>query len=244
MKIQNLTVAKSNKTILNSLDAYFAPGKIHAIMGPNGSGKTTLSYTIAGHPDCEVISGEIIYEEKSLKDLEVHERSLHGIHLCPQYPSVIDGLSHAAFLKEAINVRRHNQNLEALDEFEFLKLLKQKAEEFKFNPKEYIRHSLNSGYSGGEKKRNEILQIALLNPKFIILDEIDSGLDIEAMKYIGNFINEYIKPDVTILAITHYPEFARLLNAEEVHIIKSGKIVKTGDIELVKSIESNGFGDF
>ncbi len=244
MKIHNLTVAKSNKTILNNLNANFEPGKIHAIMGPNGSGKTTLSYTIAGHPDCQVISGEIIYKEKSLKDLEVHERSLLGVHLCPQYPSVIDGLSHAAFLKEAINVRRNNQNLEALDEFEFLKLLKQKAEEFKFNPKEYIRHSLNSGYSGGEKKRNEILQISLLNPKFIILDEIDSGLDIEAMKYIGNFINQYIQPDVTILAITHYPEFARLLNAQEVHIIKQGQIVKTGDIELVKSIEANGFGDF
>jgi len=244
MKIQNLSVAKSNKKILNNLNANFEPGKIHAIMGPNGSGKTTLSYTIAGHPDCEVISGDIIYKEQSLKDLEVHERSLLGVHLCPQYPSVIDGLSHAAFLKEAINIRRHNQNLEALDEFEFLKLLKQKAEEFKFNPKDYIRHSLNSGYSGGEKKRNEILQISLLNPKFIILDEIDSGLDIEAMKYIGNFINQYIQPDVTILAITHYPEFARLLNAKEVHIIKQGQIVKTGDIDLVKSIEANGFGDF
>lgn len=244
MRIQNLTVAKSNKIILNNLNAYFEPGKIHAIMGPNGSGKTTLSYTIAGHPDCEVVSGDIIYKEQSVKELEVHERSLLGVHLCPQYPSVIDGLSHAAFLKEAINVRRNHENLEALDEFQFLKLLKQKAEQFQFNPKDYIRHSLNSGYSGGEKKRNEILQISLLNPKFIILDEIDSGLDIEAMKYIGNFINQYIQSDVTILAITHYPEFARLLNAAEVHIIKQGKIVKTGSIDLVKSIEANGFGDF
>jgi Fe-S cluster assembly ATP-binding protein len=244
MKIENLTVAKSNKTILNGLNAYFEPGKIHAIMGPNGSGKTTLSYTIAGHPDCEIVEGNILYKEQSLKELEVHERSLLGVHLCPQYPSVIEGLSHAAFLKEAINVRRHHQNLEPLDEFEFLKLLKQKAQEFKFEPKEYIRHSLNSGYSGGEKKRNEILQISMLNPKFIILDEIDSGLDIEAMKYIGEFINNYLKPDVTMLVITHYPEFARLLNAEKVHIIKGGRIVRTEGIDIVKNIEANGFGDF
>lgn len=244
MKIQNLTVAKSNKTILNGLNAHFEPGQIHAIMGPNGSGKTTLSYTIAGHPDCDILSGRIDYQGKSLTDLDVHERSLLGVHLCPQYPSVIEGLSHAAFLKEALNIRRHSQNLEPLDEFEFLKLLKQKASDFKFEPKDYIRHSLNSGYSGGEKKRNEILQISILNPNFIILDEIDSGLDIEAMKYIGNFINNYLNPNVTILVITHYPEFARLLNAQKVHIIKSGQIVKTDDIEIVKHIELNGFGDF
>lgn len=244
MKIENLTVAKSNKTILDNLNADFEPGKIHAIMGPNGSGKTTLSYTIAGHPDCEVISGSISYKEKEINNLEVHERSLLGIHLCPQYPSVIEGLSHAAFLKEAINVRKHHENLDPLDEFEFLKLLRKQAVEFNFNPKDYIRHSLNSGYSGGEKKRNEILQISLLNPKFIILDEIDSGLDIEAMKYIGAFINSYVKPDVTILAITHYPEFARLLNVEKVHIIKSGKIVKTDNIDVIKKIEANGFGEF
>lgn len=244
MKIENLTVSKSNKIILNSLNASFEPGIIHAIMGPNGSGKTTLSYTVAGHPDCEVSEGNIVYNNESLLDMEVHERSILGIHLAPQYPSVIEGLSHAAFLKEAINIRRNNQNLDSLDEFEFLKLLKKTAQDFNFDPKEYIRHSLNSGYSGGEKKRNEILQISLLKPKFIILDEIDSGLDIEAMKNIAQFINKYIQPNVTILAITHYPDFARLLNAQKVHIIKGGKIVKTDGIEIVKQIEDNGFGDF
>ncbi len=242
MKITNLTVAKSGKTILNEMNAEFETGKIHAVMGPNGSGKTTMSYSIVGHPDCEIIKGSIDYEGHNILDLEIHERSINGIHLAPQYPSSIEGLSHAAFLKEAINVRRHKQNLEPLDEFEFLKLLKETAKEFNFEPKEYIRHSLNSGYSGGEKKRNEILQISLLKPKFIILDEIDSGLDIEAMQKIATFINNYLTPETTILAITHYPNFARLLNASKVHIIKGGQIVKTDTLEIVNHIEQNGFG--
>lgn len=243
MKINNLKVAKSNKVILDNFNAEFESGKIHIIMGQNGSGKTTMSYTIAGHPDCEVLDGNIEYNNLSLLDLDIYERSINGVFLAPQYPSVIEGLSHAAFLKEAINIRRNHFNLEALDEFEFLKLLKEKAKQFNFDPKEYIRHSLNSGYSGGEKKRNEILQIALLEPKFIILDEIDSGLDIEAMKLIADFINSYLSPDVTILAITHYPHFAKLLDAEKTHIIKQGKIVKSGDISLVDYIEKNGFGE-
>jgi len=244
MKIENLTVSKSNKIILNNINVSFESGVIHALMGPNGSGKTTLSYTIAGHPDCKVNSGSIIYNDKFLLNMEVHERSIHGIFLAPQYPSVIEGLSHAAFLKEAINIRRNYQNLEPLDEFEFLNLLKQKANEFKFDSKEYIRNSLNSGYSGGEKKRNEILQISLLKPKFVILDEIDSGLDIESIKDIAQFINNYIKPDVTIIVISHNPDFIKLLQVQKVHIIKNGKIVKTGDKELIKQIENSGFGGF
>lgn len=244
MKINNLTVAKGGKTILNNLNATFEPGVIHAIMGPNGSGKTTMSYTIAGHPDCEVVSGQILFNDKNILDLETHQRSIEGIFLAPQYPSVIEGLSHAAFLKEALNVRRNAKGLEPLDEFEFLKLLKQRATEFDFNPKDYIRHSLNSGYSGGEKKRNEILQISLLEPDFIILDEIDSGLDIEAMKKIANFIQKYATEEKTVLVITHYPSFAKLLNANLVHIIKSGQIVKTSSLEIVDQIENSGFGGF
>ncbi len=244
MKITNLNVSKSGKQILNNLNAEFEPGIIHAIMGPNGSGKTTLSYSIAGHPDCEINSGQISYNGTELLDMTVHERSIEGVYLAPQYPSVIEGLSHAAFLKEAINVRRNNKSLDPLDEFEFLKLLKERAKLFNFEPKEYIRHSLNSGYSGGEKKRNEILQISLLEPNFIILDELDSGLDIEAMKSIANFINEYMSSNITIIAITHYPNFARLLNTSKVHILKSGQLVKTGDINLVSEIETSGFGGF
>lgn len=243
MEIKNLKVSKSNKIILDNMNAVFEPGQIHAIMGPNGSGKTTLSYTIAGHPDCEVLDGSILYKDIDLLNLSVDKRSLSGIFLAPQYPSVIEGLSHAAFLKEAINVKRNLNNQDPLDEFEFLTLLRKTATEFNFDPKEYIRHSLNSGYSGGEKKRNEILQISLLKPEFIILDEIDSGLDIEAMKNIAKFINSYLTPNVTILAITHYPNFAKLLNSQKVHILKQGKIVRSEDISIVDKIETNGFGD-
>ena len=244
MKITNLNVSKSGKQILKNLNAEFEPGLIHAIMGPNGSGKTTLSYSIAGHPDCEIKSGQIEYNGIEILNKAVHERSIEGVYLAPQYPSVIEGLSHAAFLKEAINVRRNHNSLDPLDEFEFLKLLKERAKLFNFEPKEYIRHSLNSGYSGGEKKRNEILQISLLEPKFIILDELDSGLDIESMKSIASFINSYMSPTITIIAITHYPNFARLLNTSKVHILKSGQLVKTGDINLVSEIENSGFGGF
>lgn len=241
MKINNLTVKKSDKTILNNMTWDFEPGKIHIIMGPNGSGKTTLSYTIAGHSDCEVINGEIEYNQHLLLGMPTHERALNGVFLAPQYPSVIEGLSHAAFLKEAINARQDFHKLEPMDEFDIIKELKDKASTFGFS-KDYIKKSLNSGFSGGEKKRNEILQISLLKPSFVILDEIDSGLDIEAMAMIAKFINSYLKDDVTILAITHYPNFAKSLNSNDVHIIKNGNFVAKGDRGLIDKIEQDGFG--
>ena len=243
MKIQNLTIKKSDKTIINNLNWEFEPGKIHIIMGPNGSGKTTLSYSIAGHPDCIVANGDIIYKNLSLIDMPIHERALNGIYLAPQYPSSIEGLSHAAFLKEAINARQDFSKLPPMDEFDILSLLKEKASFFKFNPKEYIKTSLNSGFSGGEKKRNEILQISILKPNLIILDEIDSGLDIEAMGFISEFINNYLDKEITVLAITHYPSFAKSLNSNDVHIMKDGRFIKRGDKSLIDHIESNGFGD-
>lgn len=243
MQINNLNVQKGQKQIIKGLNLKLEPG-INILMGPNGCGKTTLSYTIAGHPDCEVLSGDINYKNTNILDNDIQERSLKGIYLAPQYPSVIEGLSHAALMKEAINIRKSKDNQEQLDEFDFLTLLKNKASQFNFNPKDYIRNSLNYGYSGGEKKRNEMLQISLLNPSFIILDEIDSGLDIEAMKYIATFINEYAsKNNSTFLIITHYPNFARLLDVKKVYIMKDGNIHKTGNIDLISNVESEGFGD-
>lgn len=244
MKIKNLNVLKSGTPILKNLDAQFDMGKIHIIMGANGSGKSTLSNTIAGHPDCEVISGEIIFNNNDLLSLEVHERAIEGVYLSPQYPPVIEGLSHAALLKEALNIRLAATNSEPIDDFQFLKLLRSKAEEYNFDPKLYPKQSLNSGFSGGEKKRNEILQISLLNPDFIILDEIDSGLDIEAMKRIAEFIKNYINPNRTIIVITHYTQFAHLVNADIVHIMKNGNIVQTGSKDILNTIDTHGFGVF
>lgn len=244
MEIKNLNVSKSNTPILKDLNAHFESGKIHIIMGTNGSGKSTLSNTIAGHPDCTVTGGEIVLDNKQLLDLEVHERAIAGVYLSPQYPPVIEGLSHAALLKESLNVRKAANNEERIDDFQFLKLLRAKAEEYQFDPKLYPKQSLNSGFSGGEKKRNEILQISILNPNFVILDEIDSGLDIEAMKRIAGFIKNYITPEKTVIVITHYTQFAHLVEGDVVHIMKNGNIVARGNKELLNQIDQNGFGVF
>jgi Fe-S cluster assembly ATP-binding protein len=244
MKINNLNVEKSGTPILKNLNAQFEAGLIHIIMGANGSGKSTLSNTIAGHPDCVVTSGEIMYDNHDLIPMEVHERAIEGIYLSPQYPPVIEGLSHAALLKESLNVRKEARGEEAVDDFQFLKALRLIAEKYNFDPKLYPKQSLNSGFSGGEKKRNEILQIDLLSPNFIILDEIDSGLDIEAMKSIAQFIKQYITPERTILVITHYTQFAQLVGGDKIHVMKNGSIVTTGSNDILTEIETNGFGVF
>ncbi len=244
MKINNLTVRKSDKIIINDLSIHFEQGKIHAIMGPNGCGKTTLSNSIVNHPDCIIESGAIEFKGKILNQLDVDLIALEGVYLAPQYPIVINGLSHAAFLKEAINAKNKHNNQNPIDEFEFIKKLKSKAQEFGFNSKDYVKHSLNFGYSGGEKKKNEMIQISMLSPEFIILDEIDSGLDVEAIKKVVEFIKSYMNSNITILAITHHSSFAKSLNADLVHIMKSGKVVKTGDLSLVDLVEQNGFGGF
>lgn len=252
MEIKNLYVQKNEHTILNNLSVHFEKGNTHIIMGPNGSGKSTLSNVIVGHPDCIVKEGNILYQNEDILSLKIHERAIKGIHLSPQYPPVIEGLSHAAFLKESLNVRNEQKQLDPVDDFEFLKLLREKAKKYNFNPKTYPRQSLNQGFSGGEKKRNEILQIDLLNPDFIILDEIDSGLDIETMKHIAQFLINYMKDNQegnkTLVVITHYPEFAKLLNPNQVHILKSGQIIKSAkneeSIELINQILQNGFGGF
>lgn len=242
MIINNLHVKKSDKKILNGINLNIESG-IHVLMGPNGCGKTTLGYTITGHQDCEVLDGEILYKDENILGKEIYERSIAGIYLAPQYPPVIEGLSPASLLKTAMNIRLESQGKEALDEFDFLKKLRQAASEFGFEPKTYLRNSLNNGFSGGEKKRNEMLQISLLNPDFVILDEIDSGLDIEAMHKFSTIIKEMGKTK-TILLVTHYPSFAQLVNANHVHIMKNGQIVSSGDISLAQEVETNGFTNF
>lgn len=244
MKIENLNVKKGDKQILKDLSVFFEENKIHILMGQNGCGKSTLVNTIAGHPDCEVLSGAVIFNSIDLLQLEVHERALNGIYLSPQYPPVIEGLSHATLLKESLNAKQLFNKEDEVDSFQFLKSLRQSAEKFSFDSKNYPKQSFNSGFSGGEKKRNEVLQIDLLQPKFVFMDEIDSGLDIEAMKSIANFIKEYKNSGHTLVIITHYPNFAELIEADYFHIMKDGKISQTGGKELLDKVISTGFKEF
>lgn len=244
MKITNLNVKKGDKQILKDLNIVLEENKIHILMGQNGCGKSTLVNTIAGNPDCVVISGEVIFNQENLLELEVHQRALRGIYLSPQYPPVIEGLSHAALLKESLNSKLEFNNEEPVDGFQFLKTLRKSAEKFSFDPKNYPKQSFNSGFSGGEKKRNEVLQIDLLKPKFVFMDEIDSGLDIEAMKVIAQFIKEYKKTGHTLVIITHYPNFAELIEADYFHVIKDGKISQTGGKEILEKVIATGFKEF
>lgn len=244
MKITNLNVKKGDKQILKDLTITLEENKIHILMGQNGCGKSTLVNTIAGHPDCNIISGEIIFKEENILDLEVHERALRGIYLSPQYPPVIEGLSHAALLKESLNSKLDFNKEEPVDGFQFLKTLRKSAEKFSFDSKNYPKQSFNSGFSGGEKKRNEVLQIDLLQPQFVFMDEIDSGLDIEAMKVIADFIKEYKKTGHTLVIITHYPNFAELIEADYFHVMKNGKISQTGGKEILEKVIATGFKEF
>jgi Fe-S cluster assembly ATP-binding protein len=242
INIKNLHVNKSDYSILKGVNLCLNNG-IHIIMGPNGCGKTTLSYSIAGHPDCNITEGSILFNDKDITHMEAFERSIEGIYLAPQYPPSIEGLSPAMLLKESLNIRRKHIGLEPLDEFEFLKTLREKANQFSFNPKTYIRQSLNVGFSGGEKKRNEMLQISILEPQVIILDEIDSGLDIDAIAQISQYIKS-ISKNKTIIAITHYPSFARILEPQSVNIMKNGNIILNTDSSILSEIENNGFTKF
>lgn len=243
MIISNLTVNKGDKTILNSLDIEFKEGHTHIIMGPNGSGKSTLLSTIAGAEDCIVKGGDISFNGKSILDKEIHERALEGIHISVQYPPVIEGLSNSVFLQEAINVRYKHAGKPPVDAYKIYKAINKLAKEYKF-PETYYKDNFNVGLSGGEKKRNEILQIDLLQPSFVMLDEIDSGLDVEIMGMISNFIKNYVKQEEkkTAIIITHYPPFAHALEPSFVHILKDGKIIKTGDASLIDKVSKNGFG--
>ena len=244
MKITNLNVKKGDKHILKDFNVSFEENKIHILMGQNGCGKSTLVNTIAGHPDCEILSGQVIFNQDNLLNFEVHERALRGIYLSPQYPPVIEGLSHATLLKESLNAKLAFNKQEAVDSFQFLKTLRKSAENFSFDSKNYPKQSFNSGFSGGEKKRNEVLQIDLLQPKFVFMDEIDSGLDIEAMRTIAEFIKNYKKSGHTLVVITHYPNFAELIEADYFHVMKEGKISQTGGKEILQQVIANGFKEF
>ncbi len=243
MKIENLHAKIGDKEILRGIDLELLKGKVHAVMGPNGAGKSTLSKTIVGHPDVEVTEGKILYKGKNIVEMEPEERALEGIFMSFQRPVEIPGVNNAYFLRTALNAKRKHQGLKPLNAAEFLKLLKAKIKELGMK-EEMIQRSLNEGFSGGEKKLNEILQMEILEPDFVILDEIDSGLDIDALKKVSEAINNMRDENRTFMIITHYRKILDYIEPDYVHVLKNGKVLKTGGLEIVDALEKEGYKIF
>ena len=240
LEIKNLKAQIEDKTILNGVNLKVNKGEVHAIMGPNGSGKSTLSSVIAGNEDYEVSSGGITYEGDDLLEMAPEERSHRGVFLSFQYPVEIPGLSVSNFIKTAINEKRKAFGQENISAKELLQLFKEKCELLNID-KEYLSRSLNEGFSGGEKKRNEIFQMAMMEPKLSILDETDSGLDIDALKIVANGVNSLKSSSNCIILITHYQRLLNYIVPDFVHILKDGKIVMSGDKSLAQKLEKEGY---
>ena len=241
LKINNLKVTTSDKVILNNFNLIINDGEVHAIMGQNGVGKSTLSRVIMGDANYKVINGEIIFNGDNLNVLSTDERAKKGIFLAMQYPMEIEGVSNQDFLRTAIG----SINNKRIGLYDFILKCEKGADELSMN-KDLIHRSLNVGFSGGEKKKNEVLQIKLLTPKFIILDELDSGLDVDSLRIVGENIKKYKDeyPNTSIMIITHHPKILEYLNPDFVHIMSNGKIVKTGDYSLAFDIEKNGYNNY
>ena len=240
LSVRNLTANVDSTPILKGVNLEIKAGEIHAIMGRNGSGKSTLSKIIAGHPDYEVTGGEIIYQGENIIDKEPDERANSGIFLAFQYPLAIPGVSNLDFLRVAYNAKRKYRGLEEIDTFDFEDLIEEKLEVVQMNPS-FLERSLNEGFSGGEKKRNEILQMALLDPTLTILDEIDSGLDIDALRIVSGGVNQLKTPDKGYLVITHYQRLLDYITPDFVHVMQDGKIITSGGKELALELESRGY---
>jgi len=242
LKIKDLKAKIDKKSILNDFNLEIKPGEVHAIMGPNGSGKSTLSNILSGKKGYDV-SGEILFENKNLFEFETEERAHKGIFLAFQYPLEIPGVSTNIFLKTSLNAIRKARGEKELDAIEFLKLVKLKAQNLKFD-EEKLNRQLNVGFSGGEKKKNEILQMSILNPKLSILDETDSGLDIDALKIVADGVNTLRKKDNSFIIITHYQRLLGYIKPDYVHVLMNGKIIKSGGPELALELENKGYENF
>ncbi|SVA22506.1 uncharacterized protein METZ01_LOCUS75360 [marine metagenome] len=240
LSINNLKVSIAEKIIINGLNLTINHGEVHAIMGPNGSGKSTLAKTLAGHPECNIHAGSINYLGKKIIDLSVEERANKGIFLGFQYPIEIPGLSNTAFLKAALNAQRKSQGDEEITAVDFLKELKHNAEVIGMD-QAFLNRGVNEGFSGGEKKRNEILQMMMLKPRLSILDETDSGLDIDAMKTVANGLNSMRKKDSSFLLITHYDRLLGYIKPDYVHVLSKGRIIQSGDSTLANKLEEKGY---
>jgi len=240
LDIKNLHVTVDGKPILKGLDLTIRPGEVHAIMGPNGSGKSTLAYVLAGREGYEVTDGSILYEGRSLLELEPEERAREGIFLAFQYPVEIPGVGSNSFLKAALNAVRKHRGLPELDAMEFLKLIREKRDQLGV-AEDMLKRSLNVGFSGGEKKRAEVLQMTLLEPRLAILDETDSGLDIDALKVVAKGINALRGPERSILMITHYQRLLDYVAPDFVHVLADGRIAESGGPELALKLEQVGY---
>lgn len=238
LKIENLKVSVNNKKILNGFNLIINDGEVHAVMGPNGVGKSTLSKVIMGDSNYKVQSGSIVFNGDNILPLSVDERAKKGIFLAMQYPMEIEGVSNQDFLRTAMSAVSNKR----VGLYDFILKCEKGSEELSMN-KELIHRSLNVGFSGGEKKKNEVLQIKLLNPKFIILDELDSGLDVDSLRIVGENIRQYKQenPDTSILIITHHPKILEYLKPDYVHVTEGGTIIKTGSYDLAIDIEKNGY---
>ncbi len=243
LSIQNLHAAIGDKEILKGIDLTIGKGEVHAVMGPNGAGKSTLSAVLAGRPDYEVTEGTITFMGRNLLEMSPEERSWAGIFLSFQYPVEIPGVSITAFMKAALAARRKAQGLPELKAGEFLKLQKEKMAALRMNP-DFAKREVNVGFSGGEKKRNEIFQMAMLEPVLSILDETDSGLDVDALKIVADGVNALRTPERSSIIITHYHKLLEYVQPDVVHVLKAGRIVTTGGRELIEAIESKGFDQF
>ena len=240
LEISNLHVEVENKEILSGIDLKIESGEMHAIMGLNGSGKSTLSNAITGRENYNVTKGDIIFKDESILEMEPNERALAGIFMSFQYPTVIPGVNNTYFLRAAVNAKKKYRGEKEYDAATFLKFVKSKLKEVKMDAK-YLKRAVNEGFSGGEKKRNEMLQLLCLEPELAIMDETDSGLDIDALKIISKGINKYKNSSRSFLVITHYQRLLKYIEPDVVHVLIDGKIVKSGGKELALELEEKGY---
>jgi Fe-S cluster assembly ATP-binding protein len=243
LDIKNLHASVGGKEILKGIDLSIGEGEIHAVMGPNGAGKSTLGAILTGRPGYEVTEGTVLFRGKDLLAMAPEERAWAGLFLSFQYPIEIPGVTITAFLKAAVNAKRKADGLPEMKTADFLKLMKEKMAFVKMKP-EFAKREVNVGFSGGEKKRNEIFQMALLDPTLSILDETDSGLDVDALKIVADGVNALRSPEKSAIIVTHYHKLLEYVQPDFVHVLKAGRIVKTGGRELIDAIETKGFDQF
>jgi Fe-S cluster assembly ATP-binding protein len=241
LEVRNLEVKAEDKQILRGVNLTVNKGEVHAIMGPNGSGKSTFARALAGHPGYEVTGGEVLYDGKDLLDMAPDERAREGVFMAFQYPVEIPGVNNAYFLKAALNARRKQQGLEEMDAIDFMAFIKQKARELQVD-EAMLQRSVNEGFSGGEKKRNEIFHMAVLEPTLAILDETDSGLDIDALKIVSTGVNAMRSPDRAFIVVTHYQRLLNYIVPDFVHVLSEGRLVRSGGRELALELEEKGYG--